>query len=40
MAATQIPPRAANDNDPTPIVSFGQRKALRDLPRYLKAGTL
>jgi hypothetical protein len=40
MATTQIPPRADNDNDPAEIVSFGQRKALRDLPRYLRAEAL
>lgn len=41
MATSKIPPRAANDNtDTRKVLSFGQAKALRDLPRHLRAEAL
>lgn len=40
MATPKLPPRAANDNDSRKIISFGQHKVLRDLPRHLKAEAL
>lgn len=40
MATSKILPRAANDNDSRKVLSFGQAKVLRDLPRYMKAEAL
>lgn len=40
MANAQIQPKPANDNATQNVISFGQRKVLRDLPTYLKAGKL
>lgn len=37
MAKAQILPKPANDNTAPCVISFGQRKVLRDLPRHLRA---
>lgn len=40
MAKALVLPKPANDNGTDCVISFGQRKVLRDLPTYLKAGKL